>query len=243
MFFLSISLTACRLWGRWNLHSMSCSVTQSCTSGHHDLGNVTRDYWLFNKVIRTWYFFNPLMVASWFAWWRGKFWLGQTLHKNQGIFITLSWRKGDNTINLPIPHQFRTPVDGPRLLWQLSWVLFRTQRTCYYWINQVTVFQRKLASLAMCHPTWAPLWRLFLCTESAVSIVGSGARTHTQAGAASWLPGAVSTLEARIWKTVRTASGSCRWTQMCFYISSSHKDLLRIIYPSACHCPSHRVNF
>lgn len=31
--------------------------------------------------------------------------------------------------------------NGSRLLWQLPWVLLRKHRTCFYCINQVTVFQ------------------------------------------------------------------------------------------------------
>lgn len=50
-------------------------------------------------------------------------------------------------MNLPISHWLKTPVDVPRLLWQLPWVLSRTQRKCYYCINQVAVFQRQSSIL------------------------------------------------------------------------------------------------
>lgn len=40
-----------------------------------------------------------------------------------------------------MPYQLGTLVDGSRLLWQLPWLLFRTNRTCCCCISQVTVFQ------------------------------------------------------------------------------------------------------
>lgn len=46
---------------------------------------------------------------------------------------------------------------------------------------------------------------------------------------ASWLPGGVSALRAGMWKTLRTASASCKWTQMSFYRSQPHKGLFIII--------------
>ena len=82
---------------------------------------------------------NPLIVVAWFVWQQGKFGLGQIrIHTNQGTFRTLTLRDEANIISFPIFHWLRTLVDGPR---QLSQVLFRTNRACYYCINQVTVFQ------------------------------------------------------------------------------------------------------
>lgn len=40
-----------------------------------------------------------------------------------------------------IPHQLEIPIGGLTLLWQLPWILFKTQKACCYYINQVTVFQ------------------------------------------------------------------------------------------------------
>lgn len=43
--------------------------------------------------------------------------------------------------NGPILHWLGSLVYGPRLLWQLPWMWFRTHRTCCYCIYRVTVFQ------------------------------------------------------------------------------------------------------
>lgn len=63
------------------------------------------------------------------------------VHANQGLFRTLTQREGANRITWSIPPQLGIVVDGPRLLRQLPWVLFRTKRTCCYCISQLTVFQ------------------------------------------------------------------------------------------------------
>ena len=69
----------------------------------------------------------------------------------------------------------------------------------------------------------------------------AGVRTWARASA-FWLVGHVCALWAGMWKTVRTASGFCRWTQVSFHISWSQKDLIMIIHLMASHCPSRRVN-
>lgn len=81
-----------------------------------------------------------------------------------------------NIINLPSSHRSGTPVGGPRLLWQLSWVLFRTHVTCCHCINRLTVFpaQSSILGNRPSHPVqW---WPLLLGTQSAVSTGGSVAR-------------------------------------------------------------------
>ena len=59
---------------------------------------------------------------------------------------------------------------------------------------------------------------------------------------ASWLARNVSSLWDSIWKTVRTASGSCKQTQMSLHVSWLCKNLFIIMQPLASHCPSHRIN-
>lgn len=47
-------------------------------------------------------------------------------------------------------------------------------------------------------------------------------------------------LVSQAWKTERTASGPCSWTQT--HIPSPYKGLFVVIDPSASHGPGHRVN-
>lgn len=60
---------------------------------------------------------------------------------NQNMFRNFIYREGTNIINLLIPYQLGTPVDGPWFLLAVVLDSFRAHKTCCYCINQVTVFQ------------------------------------------------------------------------------------------------------
>lgn len=98
-------------------------------------------------------------------------------------------------------------------------------------------FKGNPASLAICHSTqWPP----FLCTQSAISTERSVARAQTKLDHhfADCQEVSASTVWARMWKTVRNFSGSCKQTKMSFHISWPHKSLLMVIYSSASHVPA-----
>lgn len=63
------------------------------------------------------------------------------IHSYQGIFRALTHGKAANTINSPICHCLKTPVDSNRLHWQLPWVLFGIQRARHHCSNRGTVFR------------------------------------------------------------------------------------------------------
>lgn len=145
---------------------------QSCTSWP-----LKYDPWslLFDEGIHTWFsFFNPLMVAAWFARQLGMLGLGQIHYPYKPGHIW-SPHSEVNIINLPISHWLGTSLEYPTFLWKLPWALFKIQRTCCYCINQV-VFSRAI---------WHP-WQyaipsghyggLSLWIHSAVSTEGSVAR-------------------------------------------------------------------
>lgn len=67
-------------------------------------------------------------------------------------------------------------MDGPMLLWQLPWVLFRTHRMYCYCINQSTVFQGQSSILGN---TPSHLGTE-VGTESTVCTEVSVARAHIQ---------------------------------------------------------------
>ena len=55
--------------------------------------------------------------------------LSQARHScqtTQGIFRIFAQRKGGNITNLSVPHQLGMLGDGSRLLWQLSWIFFKS---------------------------------------------------------------------------------------------------------------------
>lgn len=140
------------------------------------------------------------------------------VHINQGIFRTLTWREKAN-ISLLILRQIliclniniRQILATPSPVWNsgggpqtpLIVAYQRTHRTHCYCINHVSIFKGNLASLEICHPTWAQWWSL--CTQSALSTKVSAARSlYWNRTSALWLPGLVS-FWAATWKTMRTA--------------------------------------
>lgn len=147
-------------------------------------------------------FSNSLMVAAQFAWQQGK----ACVHTNQGTFRTLTLTEGANIINLPISHKLGTTTDGPRFLWQLPWVLSGTQRTCCSYSNHLTVFQGQPGILSNTPP--------HLATMGAALPMHSVCRIYLLKD--PYLSQGISLLTARgcqyliSWKTLRTASGSCR---------------------------------
>ena len=84
-------------------------------------------------------FFNPLMVAAWFARQLGMLGLDQIQYPYKPGHIW-SPHSEVNIINLPISHWLGTSLDDPIFLWKLPWTLFKIQTTCCYCINQL-VFQ------------------------------------------------------------------------------------------------------
>ena len=161
------------------------------------------------------------MVVTWFASWQGKAWVSKMqCHTNQSIFRTPIQREGTNRINLSISYRLWTPVNDPSLLWQLPCELSKTHRTWCCCTNQVTILQGHIfmfgntsshlgtavATLSM-HP---------ICGNPVGSVVNS---LYTARASDFWLLGGISVLWARMCKTVRTASGSCRWIQMPFHMS------------------------
>lgn len=65
--FLSTNSAACRLYGRWNPHSRSCSFAQSCTSWPLKCDpQLLSIHWVYLYMVLS--FSNPLMVAAWFEW-------------------------------------------------------------------------------------------------------------------------------------------------------------------------------
>lgn len=98
--------------------------------------------------------------------------------------------------------------------------------------------QGQLASLTMCHSTWALM--LFLCTKSAVSTIGSVARAHVQAGgqlpdyqglSAPWEPG-----HGRQCGLPQVLAGEPN-VFLSFHISWPLEGLFMITHPLAFHCP------
>ena len=146
-------------------------------------------------------------------------------------------------------------MSGPRLRWQLPWVLFRILRTCCYCINQIIIFQEQSASLANLYPicyicTWVQQRQVFLCTQSAVFTEGSILWVYAWAKAsASWLPGVVRAFWVGTWKIVCSCCLSGQGKDMLlqadfnvFRTSWPHKGLFVISYPSPSHYLSYRVH-
>lgn len=117
---------------------------------------------------------------------RGKLGLGLMLCPRKPRHLEpLTWREEANVISLPCQS-----LTGNSREWSQSPLaiacggaldggsIFRTHRTCYHGINQVTVFQGNTASLAIGHPIQALWWLFFLCVQSAVFTEGS-TRAHT----------------------------------------------------------------
>ena len=60
------------------------------------------------------------------SWARSDF---EFVQANQVIFRTFIQKEWVGIVNLPTFHWLGIPMNGPRLLWKLPWVLFRTRRT------------------------------------------------------------------------------------------------------------------
>ena len=186
-----------------------------------------------------------LMAVAWFVWQWGKVWVRLDTVSTQTRACLEHSVRGKRPIYSTCP---------PLISWELQWVAPDSSDSSLGWylehigradtaLSKILYLKGNLASLATHHPMEALQWTLLLCSRSAVSTGVSVAKVHSQARtSASWLPGAVNASWAGMWKTVRTALGSCRWTQMSFHISWPHKGLFMIIHPSAFHYLSHRVN-
>ena len=127
-------------------------------------------------------------------------------------------------------------MDGPKLLCRGH--CLEHSGSVFSALNKSLYFKGTLAPLAICHPTHALQWAVFLCTQSAVPPKGSVARAQSWA---SWWPLGIRALWSRTRKTMTTASGSCRQTQMSFHLSWLSQGLFMVIHALASHCPSHRL--
>ena len=183
---------------------MCCSLVSFV---YHDLWSVTPP----SLSIQQWYpymvfsFSDLLMAPAWFTWRQEKSLVRHSVHTNQGIYRTLTQRKGANFINFPIPHQLGTPVDGLQLLGQLPWALFRTHRSCCDCINwhpwQCTFPPRSYRG----HSFYARN-PLDVQKDQLLGFIPSLGHQLSDCQKVS-LP-----YELERGKTLRTSSGSCRWT-------------------------------
>lgn len=149
-FFLSTSIAICGLKGRWNLHSMSCSVARSCTSWllKCDLRSLSFPQAYLYMVPS---FSNPLMVAAWFTWQQGKAWVRPDAASTQTkAYLELSLR-GRGTIE-----SIWQSLTG----WELWWMASGSFSSCFGCCLEHTghaftvltkYFRGHLASLAICH--------------------------------------------------------------------------------------------
>ena len=87
-----------------------------------------------------------------------------------------------NIINLPILHQFRTPVDGPDSFGSCLGHCLKYVGHAVIALTKSLYFKCNSASLAICHSIWAVRWLFFLCIQSAVSAQGSVARAQSGLG-------------------------------------------------------------
>lgn len=110
-------------------------------------------------------------------------------------------------------------------------------------LTKFLYFKGNLASLQCAIPPRCYDGPFFLFTQSAIYTKRLVARAHTPARAsASWFPGGVNDLWARTWKTAKFKTVSLEVEPECLTIDPTPEGLLMIIYSSASHFPSRRVN-